>query len=412
MLNLIKRLRIKLIVVSMGSLLFVLVIILGSVNALNFIRLVDQADAVLDILEDNSGLLPKLDGLLDHQGEQAYDSPEVPYESRYFSVLFDQNGNAIATNVGQIAAIDQQQAIDLAYTVWSAGQDRGFVGDYRYTVFDEGSGVRISFLDCGRQLDTCRTFLFNSLLISLLGLLAVCILIILLSGRMIRPVAESYEKQKQFITNAGHEIKTPLAIIEADAGLIEMEQGGSEWLQDIQSQVRRLSDLTGDLIYLAQMEEAETQLSRTDFCLSDLAVELSHSFEGLARQHGKQFSINIQPALTLRGDEKSIRQLISILLDNAVKYSTDGGEIRLSLSRQGHALRLSVYNTASGVDKADLPHLFDRFYRADKSRNSQTGGYGIGLSIARAVVSAHRGKITALSPNGDSMEVVVSLPCT
>lgn len=407
----IRQLRIKLILVSMGSLLVVLLVIVGSINALNYIQVIDRADAVLDVLEDHEGQLPKLNTLLDQEGDNAYTSPEVPYESRYFTVVLTEDGAAISTDTAQIAAVDWQDAIRFAQSVLEqAGKERGFVDDYRFTIQEGDGAVRISFLDCGRWLDTCRSFLLTSICTSVLGLLAVFVLITLLSSRIVKPVADSYEKQKRFITDAGHEIKTPLAIIDADAGLLEMEAGPSEWLDDIQLQVKRLTGLTNDLIYLAQLEEESSRTVMLDFLFSDLVEELVHSFQAPARQQGKAVVSSIQPLLSVHGDEKMLGQLVSILLDNAVKYTEKGGQITVVLEKQGRMVHLMVKNPTQGVSKQDLEHLFDRFYRADKSRNSQTGGYGIGLSIASAAVAAHKGRIAASSRDGHLLEISVSLP--
>ena len=405
----IKKLRIKLILVSMLSLLVVLLVIVGSINLLNVHRMVDEADGVLDILAKHDGRLPMQEEFTDLEDSPTYTSSEVPYESRYFFVLLDENEGVIATNIERIAAVDQETAVEYAQVALDSEKDRGFVGEYRYTVQEEDDGVRISFLDCGRRISMCRAFALNSLWISLLGMLAVFLLMMLASGRIIKPVSDSYEKQKQFITDAGHEIKTPLAIIDADAGLIEIENGSNEWLKDIQTQVRRLTGLTNDLIYLARMEEGQGQQEIINFPLSDVVEEQVRSFQALAIQKNRKFVSHIQPMLTLHGDEKMISQLVSILLDNAIKYSDTGGEIRVMLEKQGRAVHLSVLNTVESINQQELAHLFDRFYRTDRSRNSKTGGYGIGLSIASAVAAAHKGKILATSRDGHSLLITVIL---
>lgn len=406
----IKKLRIKLILVSMLSLLAVLLAIVGGINLMNVHRMIGEADGVLDILAENDGRLPMQEEFAEPENGPEYASPEVPYESRYFYVLLDEEAGVIATNIEKIAAVDQETAVEYAQAALDRGADRGFVGEYRYTVQEEDSGIRISFLDCGRRIGMCRVFALNSLWISLLGMLAVFLLMMLASGRIIKPVSDSYEKQKQFITDAGHEIKTPLAIIDADAGLIEMENGPNEWLRDIQTQVRRLTGLTNDLIYLARTEEAQGRQEMLDFPLSDMMEEQICSFQALAIQNNRKFVSHIQPMLTLHGDEKMISQLVSILLDNAVKYSDAGGEIRVMLEKQGRTVHLSVFNTVESISPQELAHLFDRFYRTDRSRNSKTGGYGIGLSIASAVAAAHKGKILASSRDGHSLLITVILP--
>ena len=172
-----------------------------------------------------------------------------------------------------------------------------------------------------------------------------------------------------------------------------MDIGENEWLHDIQNQTKRLAQLTNSLILLSRMEEQQPQTEMIEFPVSDVVEEAAAAFQALAKTQGKQLSCHVQPMLSMVGDEKAIRQLVSILLDNAIKYSDAEGRIELTLEKQKNLIRLSVFNTAQSVPRESLPHLFDRFYRTDQSRNSRTGGYGLGLSIASAVVSAHKGKI-------------------
>lgn len=236
-------------------------------------------------------------------------------------------------------------------------------------------------------------------------------MLLILSKRIVRPVAESYEKQKQFITDAGHELKTPMTIISADADLAEMECGENQWISDIRRQAQRLTDLTNDLIYLSRMEEEQPKLQRIDFPLSDVTEEMAQSFQALAKSQEKEFTLHIQPMISFTGDEKAIRQLLSILLDNALKYSPAGGQLKLVLEKQGRSIVLLVSNTsAQPIEQDKLPHLFDRFYRTDQSRSSQTGGYGLGLSIARSIVLAHKGKIRAESGDGRTLTIMIYLP--
>ena len=235
-------------------------------------------------------------------------------------------------------------------------------------------------------------------------------MIVWLSGKIIKPVTESYEKQKQFITDAGHEIKTPITIIDADTEVLEMELGENEWLKDIQTQTKRLTSLTKDLILLSRMEEDKPQMTMIEFPFSDLVEETAQSFQALAKAQNKIFTITVQPMLALKGDEKTLRQLISILLDNALKYSPHSGVISLSLQKQMRNICLTVENTVESLPAGNMDYLFDRFYRGDKSRNSKSGGYGLGLSIAKAIVSIHKGKIRIFSKDGSVLTVKVVLP--
>lgn len=424
----IKRLRRKLVAACMLSLAIVLLVILGGVNLMSYQKVVADADAVLALLEANDGVFPRIHAGPEEMPEDGFSpaggpggkkdpfdqrglSPETPYESRFFSVLLGEDGQVLETDTGQIAAVDGEEAAVYAQSVAASGKRAGFWGNYRYLLCQEDANSRVIFLDCGRSLSSFRTTLIASVSLALLGLGAVLALLLILSKRIVRPVAESYEKQKRFITDAGHELKTPMTIISADADLAEMECGENQWLTDIRRQAQRLTDLTHDLIYLSRMEEEQPKLQRIEFPLSDVAEEMAQSFAAPARSQDKELTVTVQPMLSCTGDEKAIRQLISILLDNALKYSPAGGQLALRLEKQGRTLLLTVSNTTQQpIAREQLAHLFDRFYRTDQSRNSQTGGYGLGLSIAKSIVLSHKGKIRAESPDGTCLSIVVNLP--
>lgn len=266
---------------------------------------------------------------------------------------------------------------------------------------------------------------------SLAGLLIVFAVMCYFAERIVRPVAESYEKQKRFITDAGHEIKTPLAIIKANLDLMDMQvddiEGANgksaetdelrDGLGEIGGQVDRLTDLTNDLVYLSRMEEAESSLVMTDEPLSDIVSESVDAFEPLAREQGRTIAADIAPAVTVKGSAKELEKLMSILLENAVKYSAapegDKGEaqIDVSLRKEGRSAVIEVRNrTEDEQTNETLSHVFERFYRADASRNSQTGGHGIGLSMAQAIVNAHGGRISARTSDGRDFIVTAALP--
>ena len=307
--------------------------------------------------------------------------------------------------------IEPAEASDLAVKAFSKSVSHGFAGLYRFYKQSGSDGVRILFLDCGREITSFQRFLMTSIVLSALGLLLIFGIVVYFSGRIVRPFAESYEKQKQFITDAGHEIKTPLAIIQADADVLEMELGENEWLSDIQAHVKQLSGLTNDLVSLARMEEGGAPLQILEMPISDLISEAGESFQGLAQTQGKELQLTVEPMLSMEADEKAMRQLVSILLDNALKYSPEGSRIQLSLSRQGKVLKLAVSNSSLvPLPKENLDRLFERFYRADPSRNSQTGGHGIGLSIAKAIVTAHSGQIHASHEENNILQITVTLP--
>lgn len=366
----IKKLRAKLILACMFSLAVVLLVILGGVNLMSYQKVVSDADTVLSLLAANDGAFPKLRAPQEEKDEgyfapfgtpggkpnlfnQRIMSPETPYESRFFSVLLGEDGQAVKTDTGQIAAVDAEQATDYAQKAAASGKTSGFLDDYRFLVQNESGGIRIIFLDCGRSLSSFRTTLLASVSLAVLGLAAVLFLLLILSRRIVRPMAESYEKQRQFITDAGHELKTPMTIISADADLAEMECGENQWLTDIRRQAQRLTALTNDLIYLSRMEEEQPKLQYIDFPISDVVEEMAQSFAAPARSQDKDFQVQVQPMLSFKGDEKGIRQLVSIQLDNALKYSPPGGQLALRLEKQGRNLLLTVSNTCAQLMEQD-----------------------------------------------------------
>ncbi len=435
----IKKLQNRFILISMLSILLVLTVIIGTINVLNYQKVVKDAEDILSILSENNGHFPKKLPPLDknslenrpsanrsekrdpseHTDTQQPSepgavhnrkfSPEMPYETRYFSVILDENGTIKSTDTGKIAAVDENTASDYASQIWKSGKITGFLSSYRYLREACPDGTRILFLDCSRTLATFRSFLLTSILVSALGLCSVLVLVFFFSRIVMKPISESYEKQRQFITDAGHEIKTPLTIIDANCEILELEYGTTEWSQSIQKQTARLLELTNSLIYLSRMEESKKHLQKIDFSISDLVEETIQSFQPLASAQEKSFSVNIKPLLSYYGDQSAIGQLVSILLDNAVKYSPPQSSIEVTVEQRGKNICLMVCNPARELAPEQFSHLFDRFYRTDASRNSETGGYGIGLSIARAVTDAHKGKIWAERRDEDSLLVTVLL---
>lgn len=401
-------LRKKLIGATMVSLTLVLLIILGAVNAVSFHKTAMDADRILYLLSENQGAFPKQlnPGMEDREPQrgQRVDrpfgrmdfSPETPFESRFFSVTVDEAGSPVFTDIANIAAIDSETAQQYAADVLSSGKPMGFKGNYRYLVSQQEDATRIIFLDCGRSLAAFQTTLLASFGMAGAGLLVVFILLLVVSGKIVKPLAESYEKQRQFITDAGHEIKTPLTIISADADLLELEYGENEWLLDIRRQ---------------PLDEEKPGVQFVEFPVSDVVEETAQSFQVLATQQGRHLELRIQSMLSLEGSGKDIRQLTSILLDNALKYSPQGTDITLTLEKDAKSIRLSVRNAIDQpMSKETLGRLFDRFYRVDGSRNSSTGGYGLGLAIASGIVTAHKGKIRAESPEEKTLVITATFP--
>ena len=406
----IQKIKIRFIAVAMAALFILLAAIVTGMNIINFNTLIRDADIKLELLSQNKGTFPEF-GADKRWPIPANMTMETPYESRYFSVLVTTGGEVIQTDTSRIKAIDSTTAVEYAAKAVKAEHSASFIGTYRYKLSTEGSAIRITFLDCTREVYSFRGFLATSIGMALVGYIVFFFVILFFANRITRPVTESYEKQKRFITDAGHEIKTPLTIIQADVDVLEMEYGENEWLDGIQAQVKRLSTLTNDLVYLSRMEETEKDLQMIEFPFSDVVSETAQAFQAIAQTQEKIFHCQVEPMLSFTGNEKSIRQLVNILMDNAMKYSPDHGYVSLTVQKLGRSICLCVYNTtAEPIEKQNLSHIFERFYRMDSSRSSQTGGYGIGLSVAKAIVSSHGGRISATTQDGNSLQINIQLP--
>lgn len=389
----IKRLRIKLIAVSMLSVIIVLGAIVTAMNVINYSRMIKNADNMISILEKKTD-----------KNNSTGRKDDVPNDLKWFEVIIKEDGTTEKssdkiTNMGPVKAANETEISELTEKAYNSEKKSGFIGTFRYTKNKTDNGTTLIFLDRTRELDSCKNFLFVSIICSIAGIGAVFVLVIIFSRRIVRPVAESYEKQKEFITNAGHEIKTPLAIIRADAEVLSMEESEkgndeNEWIKDIFTQTDRMTKLTEGLIYLSKMEE-KSEITKKEFELSSMAEEIVKSFSSLAITNGKKIDKSIESNLEMCGDERSIRELMNILLDNAVKYADNESSVRFTVRKNKKSVIIQTENKTSGITSEDVSHMFDRFYRADKSHNSDRLGFGIGLSVANAIVKANNGKVKA-----------------
>ena len=411
----INKLKRKFLIVATVFMFILMAVLLLIMNLVNYREVTSDADAVLDVLTQPN--LPFLGEQTPPENPEDFTrfmprgmSLEVPYESRFFEVSVSSDGTVLWSDLSRIVSVDEDSAKEYIEKALRSGSSRGFIGSFRYSKTTDETGTRILFLDCGRKLDSFRSFLWISIVVGLGGCLVVFIAFVLTAGKIVSPIAESYEKQKRFISDAGHEIKTPLTIINANVDLLESE-GEKEELSDIRQQTKRLTELTNNLVFLSKMEEAGHTIQKIEFPLSDLVAETVGSFRAPAASRGLELVQDVAAGVTANGSPDAIRQLVSILMENAVKYSPYGGGVEIRLATHRKTAVLSVKNSSrEPVNASDLPRIFDRFYRSDASRNSDTGGHGIGLSIAKAIVEAHNGSITASTEDGSDFRVTIHLP--
>lgn len=413
----INKLKRKFILLATVSMLALMTLLVGVMNLINYSVVVHESDDVISVLTrsdlpffEPSGFIKPGSAGADDKPFPPGMSPEVPYESRYFIVTVSSDGSVVKSDFSKILSVDKDSVGEYIQKVLSRGGESGFVGQFRYKKTVKEEQTTIIFLDCGRKLDAFFAFLRTSIVVGLCGCVIAFAAFVLFAGKIIKPIAESYEKQKRFISDAGHEMKTPLTIINANLDLIEGDVKCEE-LDDIRAQTKRMTELTNNLVLLSKMEESEHNIKKIEMPLSDTVSETINSFRAIATAKNIDFSAQIMPDIAIIGSPDSLRQLVSVLLENAMKYTPDGGAVKTALSVTKKSAVLTVYNTtAEPMNKSDLKFVFDRFYRTDSSRNSATGGHGIGLSIAKAITEAHGGSINAATISGSDFTVTVTLP--
>lgn len=441
----VQKLRKRFIIVAMLSTLIVLLSIIGGMNILNFHKLISQADTMTRMICENDGKFPQSKNEPAHRSQmspsdknseifQKQDSPpdknissknndsvnaappkapdrqmdaETPFSTRYFSVKVNNKGKITASNLDSIVSVSSSDLHSYISAVKSKRTDAGFYKQFRYKRYTTKSYTLYIFIDCNQGLSTFKNTLLTSLLMSGIGFITVLILVIIFSKIVLRPVAQSYEKQRQFITDAGHELKTPLTIIDANTEVIEMENGESQWTKSIRNQVDRLTTMVGQFITLSKMEEKNENFHKTDISLNIILNESLEPFDVVFLSKNIKINTFSEKDIHISGDEKLLRQLFEILIDNAAKYASENSTFSISMKRKSRKNMLTFENESDTISEGNLDILFDRFYRTDASRNSATGGSGIGLSVAKSIVTLHGGTIHAVSDDGRLLRIII-----
>lgn len=394
----INRLRQQFILSAALAVLLVLISVTGVINGTMRGLIYVQTNRVLDALsewdsgtwsQNSSGHRPVAGTMLANQ---------------FFRLRLDADGNLVASDLGHISLLEDTDAKEiLSYVDLSNSRGRviiiedGTVTQFAYRVNqdEDSSGTTVIFLDVTTAFAMEAQLLRASLFIGGVSFVAFLVILAALSKRAVKPVIANMENQKRFITNAGHELKTPLSIISANTELLEAVNGESEWTQNILSQVNRLSDLIRDLIALSKVSEQE-KMELKPVALSPIAEGATADFRPLVEQKEKRLRTEIAPNLSVEGEERFLRELVNILLDNAVKYCDESGLIELCLSPagKGKSVLLEVSNDYAAGEGVDYSRFFERFYQQEQSHNSGTAsGFGIGLSMAGEMVRVMRGRI-------------------
>ncbi len=385
----IDKIRYRVITASLIAFLMVIILISGLVNIVNYVVVTGRIDKTIDLIIDYRPALPR---------EPAPDRPfralpdeEANYMTRFFTVTVDDNGNILDEDLEHIASVNEEKAADYASEALDKHFDRGYIQDYRYIRTTEENGTVVVFLNCSRELQSIRSLLILTAVISVSSIILVFLLSLFLSSKAIRPLEQNINIQKQFITDASHELKTPLTSMATSLDIIEMQNGKDEWTDNIRRQIGRMSLLVKDLVVLSRLDEVKVVKDKDSFDISGLSWELLELYMPQAKAVGKDIETDIEDVVIMSGDKDSVAK----------------STIRFILVKHHGKIKIEVINRCDYEEAPDTERLFDRFYRPDSSRSSDTGGSGIGLAIAKSVVQSHGGTITAYCPDGKTMTITV-----
>lgn len=386
----IRRLRIRFMVICMSIVSIVLILMTIAVNVVNYKFIIQNADEFLDVLKLSDDSLqndtnPANSPILDGDDKNS---------KQFFDVFFRKEDKIITPNMHNTKVVTREEAIGLALDALRTKEKRGQIDNFRFLVYERVDGLVVYFVDFSNSLYLLGKFSKICIIIDVFTLVTLAIVAWLFSQRSLKPILDSYNKQRKFITNAGHELKTPLTIISANAEILELEKGEDESIDAIKKQVNRLNQMTKNLVTLSKIDEMDVKNENTLFLLTDDAIEIIESMKRVAENNNKTYEYHVEDDITYRGNERLIRELISIVLDNALKYSKS--YININIYRKKNRIFIDTKNDTDNINKEDLKNLTNRFYRTANSRASSIEGSGIGLSIAQEIVSLHKGELKFL----------------
>ena len=394
----IRKLRRKFILITMLLVSLVLLIVFIVICFSSYRRMQsDSLTALQHALSRDEKLLPKLDLDKRKPGEPSSILP-------VFCVQLDESGNILSVQGETVEPTDEL----VSYAVQGVseqGRDSGILHSLslRYQRIQTAGGAKIAFVDITSERQTMMNLILTSFLVGIGGLAAFFFISLFLANWALRPVELAWQQQRQFIADASHELKTPLTVILANIGILQSHRADTieaqlKWVEYTKQEAIHMKKLVDDLLFLAKSDDGSARILYADFNLSDAVWSSLLPFESIAYEQGLTLNSEIEPNLFMKGDESQLKQLVVILLDNACKYAKGNGAITLLLKSAQDRVRLSVNNTGEPIPKEQLPHIFERFYRADDgARDRKQGGYGLGLAIAKSIVASHHGRISVTS---------------
>lgn len=396
-----KTLRLKFILFAMAAVTILLLVLGLSINGLAWFMFERQADAMMETLVESEGNFMRRPPQDDDALPRDFRPPdmEIMRSARFFEVHISDSGEILFTNVEEIFYVSEDEAVEFTRKVLDKKMASGRIDRYKYAVKEMNDGKKVYFLDMTRENLTMRTLLIVSAVIAVISWLVVLLFVVLSSEKVVQPIVAGMEKQKRFITDAGHELKTPLAIIQSNNDANILLNGENKYSRNIKSQVVRLSDLTSDLLTLAKLDEGAA-MTLGPVNVSDLVEEILPPYQDTAANRGLSMDSRIEKDITMHSHRESLVKLVSILMDNAIKYTDDGGDIRFDLKKEQNHVLIVEENSCAGHEAENPEQLFERFYRGDAARTQQntSSGYGVGLSIAKMICENLGGTLTAEYP--------------
>lgn len=406
-----KRSRKKIVAAIMAILVVLWVSTLGVIYASSYLDMSRHNRQMLKAHSDMYVLAHSAPDTHLPTSEKSKDRPKFADEpmfrlSNFYTVAVDEAGTVLETVNEPPTVHTNAELEELALDISADGGDYGTSGSLAYYRADKGGYTLVTFMDNTVINENAATLLRYTLIFGAAAIVVFFFLSVYIAKRIVRPLEESYEKQKRFISDAGHELKTPVSVVSANAELLSREVGENRWLANIRYENERMGELVTQLLELARTESAAMQTERID--LSRLAAGETLPFECVAFEKGLTLESDLAPDIFVEGDGGRLKQLVSILLDNAVSHA-EGGTVKITLTKERSHAVLSVTNEGAALTSTQREHLFDRFYRIDEARSADSNHYGLGLAIAKAICDAHRGHIEVGCHDG-LVEFSVSLP--
>lgn len=327
---------------------------------------------------------------------------------KYISAFLDSDNEISSIISNMTDDLTTGEMTQITQDILALQSNNGSYSHYRYRYITNNGANMLVIVDASAYSGMLTSLVKISVAIIIISMIIEFTVVVVMSKRAIRPLEEAFDKQKQFISDASHELKTPLSVISASADVLEAEQGENKWLTSIKEQSENMAHLVYSLLDLAKLDEMSKPPVMSDFDLSAAVLNIALEFECPAFESGKELTYNIKPDVHICGNEQNIKQVVTILTENAVKYADDNGKITITLRTSGRQKIIEVYNTGKGIRDDEREKIFQRFYRSDSSRSRSTGGYGLGLAIAKTLVTANNGTIFVTGTQGQWIKFTVT----